>query len=181
MSLPARSNLRLRDLIAVVGIMVLTLNVARVTQQRSVSRGNQPAASEQTARAEPALSGIEETAQPLDARDKQLVGVWQQEKYGRRTLTILPEGKAKMTIEPAGAWSLAFGKRLDAEMYWSLEGDRIIYGMTSGTPANKYEIAVKAWGDRWNEQLTALTAERLTITADDGTVSVWQRVDRDPE
>ncbi len=173
----ARIHLPLRHRLAVVLVLVALFGVARLVRQQQQLPGPVAVASDDAAPVEVSEQTTQEEAQPeTDSREQQILGVWQQEKFGRRTLTILPDGKARMLIEPAGAWSLAFGKQIEAEMFWKLEDDRIIYGMTSGTPANKYEIAVKAWGDHWNEQLTELSAERLVVTADDGAVSIWQRV-----
>lgn len=173
----AQPHLPLRVLIAVVLVLLATLNFARVAREQSTALPTVvPSEGALNDDDESAVSSLDDRDTPAKFGEERLLGTWEQDKFGRRRLTILPDGKAKMLIEPAGAWSLAFGSKLEAEMFWSVEGDRIIYGMTSGVPAAKYEIAVKAWGDRWNELLTELTDKRLVVTADDGTVSIWQRV-----
>lgn len=170
-------HLPLRVLIAVVLVLLATLNFARVAREQSTALPTTvPFEVVSNDDEETSAELLDELDVPAKLHEERLLGTWEQDKFGRRRLTILPEGKAKMLIEPSGAWSLAFGPKLEAEMFWSIERGRIIYGMTSGTPAAKYEIAVKAWGDRWNESLTELTDTRLVVTADDGTVSVWQRV-----
>lgn len=174
----ARSEPSLSQLIAVVVSLIVPIQLAtQANRPKEHSDRSAISPSEVTAAKDP----TEETPAPTipdsgPTRDQLILGVWEQERFGRRTLTVLPEGKASMVIEPSGAWTFAFGRRLEAEMFWTLKGDRIVYGMTSGTPAQKYALAVKTWGDHWDEEVTRLTENELVITSDDGTVSHWRRV-----
>ena len=107
---------------------------------------------------------------------QRLIGSWQQEFLGQRTLTVAADGTAKMVIEPAGVWALGFGKRLDIEMFWSIKDGHLIYGITSGTPPDKVAFAIKSWGDKWDEEIVELTDETLILLEASGQNSEWERV-----
>ncbi len=182
MSHPARSEPSILQLVAVIALLIIPIQLA--------SKANRIPKSPSCAQLSPIESSDLELGQessprvpPADSgqqRERLFLGSWEQERFGHRSLTILPEGKAKMVIEPSGAWTFAFGRRLEAQMYWAINGNRIVYGMTSGTPPQKYALAVKTWGDHWNEEITLLTESDLIITSDDGTVSYWKRSQPEP-
>lgn len=154
--------------------------------QTSVSRiagtGHAPAS--------PSPAGPSATAQETGSRPEAgpeirlrnlLVGGWRQEFFGARVLTVRPDGTGEMIIRPNDLWKAAFGAELRLTMFWSLAGDRIDYGIRSGTPADRVRQAVQLWGDHWNEQIVELTSERLVLLAADGvTRSVWERVPAEP-
>lgn len=111
-------------------------------------------------------------------RKRLLTGTWRQEFFGERLLTINDDGTGRMLILPNSFWSSFFGDRIELRMYWTLEKDRIDYGYSGGTPAEKVESARKSWGDHWNEQIVELTEDRLVLLNADGkTRSAWQRVE----
>lgn len=131
---------------------------------------------------EPA-GGLERSGSKTDDSDtadaelrKRIVGAWQQRFYGTRLLTVLPDGTATMVIRPDSVWAFAFGEQITLDMFWKIRKGRIDYGIRSGSPPDKVEIARKTWGDRWDEQILELTDDRLVLLAEDGkTQSVWTR------
>lgn len=111
---------------------------------------------------------------------KLILGSWQQSYYGKRLLTVLPDGKATMVIRPDSVWAFAFGQQIDLDMFWTIEKGRIDYGYNGGTPKDKVELAAKTWGDRWDEQILELTDSRLVLLCADGeTRSEWDRASTD--
>lgn len=156
-------------------IIPTAMHASNASDESPSVQANLPSNETKTEIANPAPS-----SSAADSAAQKIIGTWEQERYGRRLLTLLPEGKARMVIEPAGRWSFIFGKRIEIEMYWSIKDDRIRYGMTSGTPADKYALAVASWGDHWDEALTKLTDTELIVAADDGVISEWKRVVMSP-
>ncbi len=122
-------------------------------------------------------SGTDDSATTDDQRLRKLiVGTWQQSYYGKRLLTVLPDGQAKMVIRPDSVWAFAFGQQIDLDMFWSIENGRIDYGYKGGTPEDKVALAAKTWGDRWDEKILELTDSRLVLLCSDGeTRSEWER------
>ncbi|MBI1310472.1 hypothetical protein GC176_04125 [bacterium] len=111
---------------------------------------------------------------------RMIIGSWQQSYYGKRVLTVLPDGKAKMVIRPDSVWTFAFGEQIDLDMFWTIENGRIDYGYSGGSPKEKVELAAKTWGDRWEETILELTNSRLVLLCEDGqTRSEWARASTD--
>ncbi len=139
-----------------------------------------PTEAEQVAAASPEASTDDTSdgsAVTGDERLQELIlGTWQQSYYGKRLLTVLPDGKAMMVIRPDSVWAFAFGQQIDLDMFWKIENGRIDYGYNSGTPKDKVELAAKTWGDHWDEKILELTDTRLVLLGEDGvTRSEWDR------
>lgn len=107
---------------------------------------------------------------------QRLVGVWQQEVFGRRTLTIRPDGTASMVVEPNSIFSLGFGKRIDVELKFEVKANRAVYAIVGGAPADKVELAKKTWGDHWDEELLEVTESTFVLLEASGNRCVWERV-----
>jgi hypothetical protein len=117
---------------------------------------------------------------PMTVQDalytKQVVGTWFQKKHGTRTLIIMPGGKARMIMEPSPLYALAFGKRIDATMYWSVKDGYIDYGVNGGTPADKIEQAKDLIGDFWHEKIVSIDEKTIVVVEADNDVSTWTRI-----
>ena len=117
---------------------------------------------------------------PEDAeRVRLLLGVWEQERFGRRLMTVNADGTATMVIRPAGLLASTFGfdEQIDLEMYWKVKDGHIDYGVSGGSPPDQVKAASAMWGDHWVEKIETLTDEEL-ILLDQSTSapSKWQRV-----
>lgn len=125
---------------------------------------------------EPEESPVE-TVDPETARlSKLIVGNWQQEFYGKRTLTVKADGTAAMTILPSGVFALGFGSKIDLTMFWSVKDGHLDYGVNGGTPDDKVKLAAKTWGDHWVEKIVTLDENKLDLLSEDGSShSVWER------
>lgn len=120
-------------------------------------------------------------ADPEQARLRQLlVGEWQQEYFGKRTLSVGADGTASMTIQPNSVWAIGFGPRIDLTMFWSIKDGFLDYGISGGMPEDKVQLAVKTWGDHWVEKIVQLDEKKLDLLSVDGsTHSIWYRTDGD--
>jgi len=115
---------------------------------------------------------------PEDAqRSRLVVGVWEQERFGKRQMTIKSDGTATMIMRPSGVWATMFGERIDLEMYWSIRDGHIDYGVSGGTPAQQTETARKMWGDHWVEKIEKLSADEMVLLDQSTSApSGWKRV-----
>lgn len=123
--------------------------------------------------------GPEETqVDPETVRlSKLIVGSWQQEFYGKRTLTVNVDGTATMTILPSGVFAFGFGPKIDLTMFWSVKDGHLDYGVNGGTPADKVKLAASTWGDHWVEKIITLDENKLDLLSVDGSShSIWERV-----
>lgn len=126
----------------------------------------------------------ETPAEPVDSETARLseliVGNWQQEFYGKRTLTVKADGTATMTILPSGVFALGFGPKIDLTMFWSVKDGHLDYGVSGGVPEDKVKLAAKTWGDHWVEQIVTLDENKLDLLSEDGSShSIWERVPRE--
>lgn len=130
----------------------------------------------------PSLSPAEQQKQAEEERQSQLlIGKWRQDYYGERTLSVNADGTATMTIIPSSLWTVAFGKRIDLTMFWSIKDGHLDYGISGGTPEDKVQLASKTWGDKWVEKIIELDENKLDLLSVDGTThSIWERIPNEP-
>lgn len=130
---------------------------------------------------DPGSIAMESPLAPKDAECSRLiVGVWEQERFGTRRMTVLDDGTASMAIRPSGIWASMFGEKIDLEMFWSIKDGHIDYGVSGGSPEEQMETARKMWGDHWVEKIETLTQDEL-ILIDQSTSapSRWTRAKED--
>ena len=124
------------------------------------------------------------TAAPAD-RDERfrrlVVGTWEDDYRGKRTMTLRPDGTGTMIVEPSGSGA-AFAARLQFEMVWSVADGRLKKRTVGGKPAWKVNLILGALGDRVDEPILELTADRLLLLDKDGQTKYdWRRVRPDSE
>lgn len=109
---------------------------------------------------------------------QQLAGRWRDSFYGKRTLTILPEGKATMLCEPDLAGRLLYGRQIEFDLDWSLEALKLTFKITSGRPMATAGRAIQAWGETFEYAIQAVKPDELRVVCNDGTtVYTFRRLD----
>ena len=114
-----------------------------------------------------------------DARLRKLVvGTWQDEYEGKRTMTICQDGTATMVVELEGWRAMMSASRLRFDMEWSIEDGRLKKRTVGGEPAGKVNLILKMMGDRVDEPILELTEQRLLLLDGDGQKKYdWRRVE----
>ncbi len=120
----------------------------------------------------------EEPALDQDARYRQLVlGTWEDDYKGHRTMTLCEDGTGTMVVELSGLQAALFAERLQFEMEWSLENGRLKKRTIGGEPATQVQLILKTMGDRVDEPILDLTEDRLLLLDGDGQTRYdWRRV-----
>ena len=118
---------------------------------------------------------------PDDSRDaefrRQVVGVWEDDYEGHRTMTVRADGTATMVVELHGWKATFYASKLVFEMTWSLEHGRLKKHTTKGEPARRVKAILKLMGDRVDERILELTSQRLLLLDQDGKRQYdWHRV-----
>ncbi len=109
---------------------------------------------------------------------KQLVGCWQDSFYGQRTLTLKPDGTATMFLKLDFAGRLLYGKTLEFDLNWSLDGSTLSFEILTGRPVDAAQSAMKLWGEAFDYRLELVDNESLHGWAsDDSTLYKLRRVD----
>ena len=116
-----------------------------------------------------------------DVQDQQsrrlIVGTWQDEYQGKRTMTLKEDGTGKMVVELDGMKAKLFAQRLEFDMVWSVEKGRLKKRTLQGEPAVTVQLILKTMGDRVDEPILELTQERLLLLDKDGKTKYdWRRV-----
>jgi hypothetical protein len=116
--------------------------------------------------------------QSPDERYRRLaVGVWEDDYRGKRTMTLNEDGTGKMVVELSGMSARLFAARLVFDMVWSIQDGRMRKRTVGGEPRRRVDMILKAMGDRVDERILQLDAERLLLLDQDGTTRYdWRRV-----
>jgi len=119
---------------------------------------------------EPAVDG--------DAQFRRLVvGTWEDDYKGKRTMTIREDGTATMVVELSGVQASLFASKLTFEMEWAGADGHLMKRTIRGEPAGRVNFILKTMGDRVNEPILELTEDRLLLLDADGETKYdWRRV-----
>jgi hypothetical protein len=111
---------------------------------------------------------------------RQLLGTWQDEYRGKRTMTLNGDGTGTMLVELSGLDAILAAPRLHFNMKWSVEGKTLTKKTVSGEPANKVNMILNTMGDTAVEAVLELTDERLLLLDKDGKTEYdWRRMKTD--
>lgn len=120
----------------------------------------------------------EPAAPPSDAEyRRRIVGTWEDDYQGRRTMTVRADGSATMVVRLQGWKAALYASQLRFEMTWSIENGRLKKRTIGGQPAGKVKAILKMMGDRVDEPILELTSERLLLLDQNGKRQYdWRRV-----
>jgi hypothetical protein len=114
-------------------------------------------------------------------RDEQsrrlIVGVWQDNYQGKRTMTLKDDGTGTMVVELSGLQATLFASRLEFDLAWSVDNGRFKERTTGGKPYLRVQAILKTMGDRVDQPILELTDDRLLLLDKDGKTKYdWRRV-----
>jgi len=119
-------------------------------------------------------------AAPIDPDERfrrLVVGTWQDEYQGKRTMTLREDGKGTMLVELSGMKATLFAPRLRFDMVWSIEGGRLKKRTVGGEPETQVRMVLKMMGDQVDEPILELSSDRLLLLDKDGKTKYdWRRV-----
>lgn len=108
---------------------------------------------------------------------RQLLGVWQDEYQGKRTMTLNDDGTGTMVVELSGLQARLFASTLRFEMVWSVDGKILKKRTVSGEPAGKVNLILKTMGDTAEDSILEVSDDRLLLLDKDGKTEYdWKRV-----
>jgi len=119
-------------------------------------------------------------SQPIVAdawRHKLILGVWEVEYQGKRTMTLNEDGTGVMVVELSGWRAALSAARLKFDMKWSVEGGRLKKHSTGGQPEAQVRLILSTMGDHVEEPILELTENRLLLLDQNGATKYdWKRV-----
>jgi hypothetical protein len=108
---------------------------------------------------------------------RMVLGTWEDEYQGKRTMTIKEDGTGTMVVELSGWRAALSASRLKFNMKWSVECGHLNKQTISGEPETQVKMILKTMGDRVDEPILELTEDRLLLLDQDGKTKYdWKRV-----
>lgn len=117
-----------------------------------------------------------------DKARRMLLGVWQDEYKGKRTMTLNEDGTGTMLVELSGLQATLFAAKLRFDMKWSLEGKTLTKKTVGGDPADKVNLILNTMGNTAEDTILESADDRLLLLDKDGTTKYdWRRVKKDEQ
>jgi hypothetical protein len=111
---------------------------------------------------------------------RKLLGVWQDDYQGKRTMTLNDDGSGTMVVKLSGVQAFLFASKLRFDMKWSLDGKTLTKRTVGGEPADKVNLILNTMGNTAEDTLLELTEERLLLLDKNGKTKYdWKRVKKD--
>jgi hypothetical protein len=105
-----------------------------------------------------------------------VLGVWQDEYKGKRTMTLNADGTGTMRVELSGAEAFLFAPELLFRMEWSLDGGKLKKKTVGGEPAGKVNLILKTMGDTAEDTILESTEDQLLLLDKDRKTKYdWRR------
>jgi hypothetical protein len=171
-----------RLLLITAGLILLALGTATLWlsagRDRVPDRQNGPPVSIQFAQPAPAAQADSGQVSSAAADEHRLIlGTWQDDYHGRRTMTVRDDGTATMVCELEGMNARLFTPVLNLNLRWQLADGVMTRVIIDGTPTDKVKFVVNLMGARTDEKLLRLTETELHLLDPDGQTEYhWTRV-----
>ena len=116
-------------------------------------------------------------ADPDAALSKQMLGTWEDDYKGHRTLTLLEGGTGTMVVELGGFAATLFAAKLTFTEQWSVENGHVTMKATGGEPSGKVNLVLSLHGDSSTQEIIEVTEDRMVlIEKPSKTRFEWRRV-----
>lgn len=139
-----------------------------------------PAPQRQNVNNASAVAPVPRAGSEEDKKRRSVLGVWQDQYQGKRTMTLNEDGTGTMLVELSGVQAALFASKLRFDMQWSLDGKKLIKKTVGGEPASKVNLILNTMGDTAEDIILEVTEERLLLLDKDGKTQYdWRRVKND--
>ncbi|MDG2389973.1 MAG: hypothetical protein P8M30_11695 [Planctomycetaceae bacterium] len=110
---------------------------------------------------------------------KLIVGDWEMDRDGKRSLTVHSDGTADMDIEVSSSWSFLFGKKLKFRIEWSIENGILTMITTGGEPKGKVDLITSMYGAERKQPIKLLDETTLQLPDEEPGEEdhIWTRVE----
>lgn len=117
--------------------------------------------------------------QPLEQDERyrqRIVGTWEDDYQGQRTMTLNEDGTGIMVVELSGWKAALFAQRLEFQMRWRLEDGYLRKETVDGKPEQAVKAILKMMGKEVKEPILELSEDRLLLLDQDGETKYdWRR------
>lgn len=110
--------------------------------------------------------------QPAAGSDEQyrsrIIGLWEQENHGHRTLDVRADGTALMVVQPEPAWQILFGERLEFDVRWAVRNGRLETTVVAARPGATARAARQMYGDHHVSPILVLNDTLMRLNDEEG-------------
>jgi hypothetical protein len=109
-----------------------------------------------------------------------MLGVWEDDYQGHRTLSLNGDGTGRMVVELSGAAASLFADRLAFNQQWAFDPDQQLVTMTAidGEPATKVNLVLRIYGREATYKVETVTDKQLILVDQaDQKLYEWRRVE----
>lgn len=121
-----------------------------------------------------------EAASPSKVEFSQrMLGTWEDDYKGHRTLTLNADGTGTMVVELDGLAATLFAEKLTFSEEWAVADGKVTMKATGGEPAGKVQLVLSLHGDSSTQRIVDVTGERMILIEEPSeTRFEWRRVRR---
>ena len=125
-----------------------------------------------------AVAGNVDVGGVSDAAFRELMlGTWDDDYKGHRTLTLNSDGTGTMLVELDGFAATLFAEKLTFQEEWKVVDGKVTMKATGGEPAGKVRLVLSLHGDSSTQRIVEVTGDRMILVEEpSGTRFEWRRV-----
>jgi hypothetical protein len=106
-----------------------------------------------------------------------ILGTWEDNYQGKRTVTLCDDGTGIMIVELSGLKATLFSSRLSFDMEWVISEGRLQLHSLGGEPNTQVTLILATFGNRVDQSILQLDEEQLVLLDEDGETKYnWRRV-----
>lgn len=177
---PGRSICLLVGLVELATILTITVGVlADVSAGRTSSVSGISTDATSTVAADEPSSPIANggSVETLTDVEKSMLGTWEDDYKGHRTLTLSADGTGVMVVELDGLAATLFAEKLTFREEWTVTDGKVTMKATGGEPAAKVRLVLSLHGDSSTQRISEVTSERMILIEEPSeTRFEWRRV-----
>ena len=107
------------------------------------------------------------STQPDEWFRQHLVGSWTCQVFGTQTLTNFSDGTAKLDVTLNRLGALRYGKSLQLDLEWTVEGGVLKHTVVGGSPPEKVARLVHDWGKTLEYEIVEVTDSHMLLEKPD--------------
>jgi hypothetical protein len=165
------------ELFTALTIFVGVLADAHADRSGSSSAHSTVFASHPVAETPKPPTAADEVAGSLTDVEKSMLGTWEDDYKGHRTLTLNADGTGTMVVELDGLPATFFAKKLTFREEWTVADGKVTMKATGGEPVGKVQLVLSLHGDSSTQRIVEVTSERMILIEEPSeTRFEWRRV-----
>ena len=108
---------------------------------------------------------------------QRMLGTWEDDYKGHRTLTLNADGTGTMVVELDGLAATLFAEKLTFSEEWTVTDGKVTMKATGGEPEGKVQLVLSLHGDSSTQRIIEVTSERMILIEEPSeTRFEWRRV-----